>query len=387
MERRISMGDFTAFSEDIDSGMEYLEHFGILGQKWGKQNGPPYPLGSGDHSSAEKKAADAAGVKVGSDSGKGSIENVKKKKSKTGAQNKPKKELTPEEKREKAIDAARAGDKKKLAKYMDYLTTDELREAQARAQAKDQFTRKDPSEQKASKEELAKQEAIRSGDKEKVKEYATQMTTQELRDAMDKIDLNEKLNRVDPPKTAMDKLSDFANSVDRFRDAAEKGIKAYNVAAKVYNATHKDGAQWPVIENQQQSKEQKKEADVLEKLTKQATKDVAKGVQETKESQQKPNKKEEKYEKQAEEKLNRDKIDAENAIKLEMYKKELQEKYNPEKAPEAKSVNFHAPVKKDFEDKNIWNSIEDASANSKSISDDLTPAEEAYLRSFMKEGR
>ena len=32
-----------------------IQHHGILGQKWGKQNGPPYPLGSGDHSAAEKK--------------------------------------------------------------------------------------------------------------------------------------------------------------------------------------------------------------------------------------------------------------------------------------------------------------------------------------------
>lgn len=35
----------------------YLVHHGILGQKWGKKNGPPYPLAEGDHSAAEKKAA------------------------------------------------------------------------------------------------------------------------------------------------------------------------------------------------------------------------------------------------------------------------------------------------------------------------------------------
>lgn len=35
---------------------DYLSHHGILGQKWGKQNGPPYPLGGSDHSAAEKKA-------------------------------------------------------------------------------------------------------------------------------------------------------------------------------------------------------------------------------------------------------------------------------------------------------------------------------------------
>lgn len=32
----------------------YLKHHGILGQKWGKRNGPPYPLDADDHSTAEK---------------------------------------------------------------------------------------------------------------------------------------------------------------------------------------------------------------------------------------------------------------------------------------------------------------------------------------------
>ena len=36
--------------------MNYLAHHGVLGQKWGKRNGPPYPLDAGDHSKSEKEA-------------------------------------------------------------------------------------------------------------------------------------------------------------------------------------------------------------------------------------------------------------------------------------------------------------------------------------------
>lgn len=35
---------------------DYLYHHGILGMKWGKRNGPPYPLRASNHSASEKKA-------------------------------------------------------------------------------------------------------------------------------------------------------------------------------------------------------------------------------------------------------------------------------------------------------------------------------------------
>lgn len=366
------MSDFEAFADDIAIGMEYLEHHQILGAKWGVMNGPPYPLGSGDHSSSEKKAAEAAGIKVGSDSGKGSIDNVKKKKS--DAQNKvkkAKKEMTPEERRQAALEAVRSGDKKKIAKYINELSTDELRDAQARAQVKDSLKKQDPSEQKVSKEDVEKREAMLSGDKEKVKQYAEKMTYAELSEAMNKVDLMTKLNHVDPPPSAMDKLQKTAEAIGKFKDVAERGIGAYNVIAKIHNAANKD-SQWPIIgEKSKEEKKEDKKEDKKDKKEKEETKEAIKKVGEEIEKT---------YKEVAKEKYENAKIDYKYDKKLtkwkakqeakaekknsqaeeteekttpdsEQPKQETQRQFNPERAPKVVNSAFNSKAKmSDYDD-------------------------------------
>lgn len=48
----------------------YLIHYGILGQKWGQRNGPPYPLSSSDMNSGERRNKQLKSNGNKSDSGK-----------------------------------------------------------------------------------------------------------------------------------------------------------------------------------------------------------------------------------------------------------------------------------------------------------------------------
>lgn len=61
-----------------DSSGQYLVHHGILGMKWGKLNGPPYPLSrKGAHSYNERSYASRTGTKLGKSSGLGTSGGVR----------------------------------------------------------------------------------------------------------------------------------------------------------------------------------------------------------------------------------------------------------------------------------------------------------------------
>lgn len=73
-EESVKLYEYDQSKPDLDE--EILEHFGILGMRWGKRNGPPYPLGS--NISTGKRLKKVFGGGGGSDSS-GSTSRKRKK--------------------------------------------------------------------------------------------------------------------------------------------------------------------------------------------------------------------------------------------------------------------------------------------------------------------
>ena len=165
-----------------DFESNYLAHHGILGQKWGYKNGPPYPLDEGDHSSSEKKAGWRKSLVS-------AIKDHKKKKQ-----------------RAKALEKARktkAENAKKAAEKQAY--------------------------------EDEKQRVLKSGKASEILKYQGDLTNKELSDAVSRLDWERRLNEISAKEvqTNWDKMDSLMNKVGKVTDYVNKGANAYDAIKRV----------------------------------------------------------------------------------------------------------------------------------------------------------
>ena len=158
----------------------FVNHNGILGQKHGVRNGPPYPLGEGDHSSSEESAAKKAGISVGTSSGKGSLDN---------AESANKKETS---------------DKKESSS--------------------------DTSQKKPTKEDI-----VNSGDIKLIQSSMKDLNLTELQTAIAKRSLMIQVNKTANPSTVK-KLQETTQTLKDISVSAENVISFYNTGAKILNS-------------------------------------------------------------------------------------------------------------------------------------------------------
>ena len=178
-----------------DFSSNYLMHHGILGQRKGVRNGPPYPLDSDKHSATEKKAGWMKSLKEKSE--------AKKKKKKQQA----------------ALEKAR----------------------KARAEKAKQ-------EKIAKEYEENRQKILKSGKASEVARYKGQMTNQELRDALNRINWEKELDSYTAAETKshFDKIDAVMEKVGKVKNWANMAMDTYDTLATFHNFQNPDD-KWDYI--------------------------------------------------------------------------------------------------------------------------------------------
>lgn len=237
--------------EDLGmSTTDYLAHHGILGQKWGKKQGPPYPLDSSDHSAAEKKAGWRQSLEENRDKVKEKVSEVK---ASIAARKEAKEKAAAEKYEEEKRKILESGDLKQIAKIKDELSTNELNAALNRADtiarlnqkagitekpsgAEAREAKKEAKAEKAAlKAEEKKQKILASGDLDKIAKIQGDLSTNEINNALNRADALAKLNeRTGKSKNKMT-AGEALDKMNATMDNLKKGVDIYNKFAKTWN--------------------------------------------------------------------------------------------------------------------------------------------------------
>jgi hypothetical protein len=104
-------------------------------------------------------------------------------------------------------------------------------------------------EKKETKTEADKQAIIKSGSAEIVQKHQAELSNEELKKAIERIDLNQRLSDVkDKQKAnAAKKVERVANTVKNISTIGSSGIKIYNTMATVRNAFSTSNKKWRTI--------------------------------------------------------------------------------------------------------------------------------------------
>lgn len=165
----------------------YLEHHGILGMKWGKQNGPPYPLSDAKHDRIVKRA----------------------------------------EKRRQRI----MKDPKKLYKHSDEFTVEEINDALTKIDARNRIKSKIPEKKKKVKLSQSKKRWAKSASS--LEKHASKYSQEELKAALERLSLrhqlyDKKLSEIERPKRAIDIGTGYIKSIYNLISGAKDYKKLFN---------------------------------------------------------------------------------------------------------------------------------------------------------------